>query len=56
MGHGIDYVNVGDLVGIAGVEELNIGFSIVSRALFVGMEQAVREMKQTIGMYSSRSA
>jgi len=48
MGHGLDYDNVGPIAEIAGVEELNIGFSIVSRALFVGLERAVREMKQAI--------
>jgi pyridoxine 5-phosphate synthase len=45
MGHGINYWNVQPIVGIAGVEELNIGHSIVSRAVLVGMERAVREMK-----------
>ena len=48
MGHGLDYDNVGPIAGLAGVEELNIGFSIVSRALFVGLERAVREMKQAM--------
>lgn len=48
MGHGLDYDNVGPVAGLVGVEELNIGFSIVSRALFVGLERAVREMKQAI--------
>jgi pyridoxine 5-phosphate synthase len=48
MGHGLDYVNVADIVRIAGVEELNIGFSIVARAVFVGMERAVRDMKDAI--------
>jgi pyridoxine 5-phosphate synthase len=45
MGHGLNYVNVHDIVAIPGVEELNIGHSIVSRAVLVGMERAVREMK-----------
>lgn len=48
-GHGLDYENVGPVAKLAGINELNIGFSIVSRALFVGMEQAVREMKKAIG-------
>lgn len=43
-GHGLDYRNVAEVVEIAEVEELNIGHSIVARALFVGFEQAVREM------------
>ena len=45
MGHGLNYHNVPDIVRIPGVEELNIGHSIVSRAVLVGMERAVREMK-----------
>jgi pyridoxine 5-phosphate synthase len=47
-GHGLDHENVGDIAPIDGMEELNIGFSIVARAIFVGMEQAVREMKQAM--------
>ena len=45
MGHGLNYWNVQPVVRIDGVEELNIGHSIVSRAVLVGMERAVREMK-----------
>ena len=48
MGHGLDYANVQAVAKIAGVEELNIGHSIVSRAVLVGMERAVREMKDAI--------
>jgi pyridoxine 5-phosphate synthase len=48
MGHGLNYTNVQAVVRIAGVEELNIGHSIVSRAVLVGMERAVREMKEAI--------
>lgn len=44
-GHGLDYNNVKDIIKIPGLEELNIGFSIVARSVFVGMRQAVREMK-----------
>jgi pyridoxine 5-phosphate synthase len=47
-GHGLNYWNVRPIVRIAGVEELNIGHSIVSRAVLVGMERAVREMKQVM--------
>ena len=43
-GHGLDYVNVRDVVAIAEIEELNIGHSIVARSIFVGFDQAVREM------------
>jgi pyridoxine 5-phosphate synthase len=45
MGHGLNYLNVQPIVRIRGVEELNIGHSIVSRAVLVGMVQAVRDMK-----------
>jgi pyridoxine 5-phosphate synthase len=48
MGHGLNYDNVGPVAQIPGVEELNIGHSIVSRAVLVGMERAVREMKEAI--------
>jgi pyridoxine 5-phosphate synthase len=48
MGHGLTYTNVQAVTCIHGVEELNIGHSIVSRAVFVGMERAVREMKNAI--------
>lgn len=43
-GHGIHYDNVAEVAAITEIEELNIGHSIVGRAIFVGMEQAVREM------------
>ena len=48
MGHGLNYTNVQAVARIAGVEELNIGHSIVSRAVLVGMERAVRDMKEAI--------
>ena len=48
MGHGLTYTNVQPIARIAGLEELNIGHSIVSRAVLVGMERAVREMKDAI--------
>lgn len=44
-GHGLTVRNVGSVAGIAEVEELNIGHSIVSRAVFVGIGEAVREMR-----------
>ena len=43
-GHGLDYHNVVPIARIAEIKEFNIGFSIVSRALFVGMKRAVHEM------------
>jgi pyridoxine 5-phosphate synthase len=47
-GHGLNYQNVGPVAAIAGMGELNIGHSIVSRAVMVGLERAVREMKTCI--------
>lgn len=47
-GHGLTYQNVYPVACIPGMEELNIGHTIVSRAALVGMERAVREMKQII--------
>jgi pyridoxine 5-phosphate synthase len=44
-GHGLDYNNVKAIVAISGITELNIGHAIICRALFTGLDQAVREMK-----------
>lgn len=44
-GHGINYHNVTQIAAIPGIEELNIGHAIVAHALFVGWDNAVREMK-----------
>ena len=43
-GHGLDYDNVTKIARIRGIEELNIGHSIISRAIFSGIENAVKEM------------
>lgn len=48
MGHGLTYRNVSPVAAIPHVAELNIGHSIVARALMVGFEEAVREMKRLI--------
>lgn len=47
-GHGLDYHNVRRVAQISTIEELNIGFSIIAQALFVGLGTAVREMKDLI--------
>jgi len=47
-GHGLTYVNVGPVVNLLEITEVNIGHSIISRALFVGIERAVREMKELL--------
>jgi pyridoxine 5-phosphate synthase len=48
-GHGLNYQNVRPVAQMAGMCELNIGHSIVARALMVGFQQAVKEMKVLIG-------
>ena len=47
-GHGLTYRNVQPVARIPHMGELNIGHSIVARALMVGFSQAVREMKQLV--------
>ncbi len=47
-GHGLSYGNIKKVAAIGGIEEFNIGHSIISRALLVGLERAVREMVELI--------
>ena len=47
-GHGLNYENIAPIAAIAAIGEFNIGHSIVSRAVFTGLEKAVREMKRLI--------
>jgi pyridoxine 5-phosphate synthase len=47
-GHGLTYTNVQPIARLPGMEELNIGFSIVARAVFAGLGPAVKEMKELI--------
>ena len=47
-GHGLTYHNIHPIAWIEQIEELNIGHSIISRAVFVGLENAVREMVELI--------
>lgn len=47
-GHGLDYKNTANIARIPEIEELNIGYSIIIRAVFVGLEAAVKEMLQLI--------
>ena len=53
-GHGLNYRNVGPVAAIAGMRELNIGHAIVSRAVFVGLREAVRQMRATIDASSGK--
>ena len=47
-GHGLTYRNVGALASIPEIEEFNIGHNIISRSVFIGLNQAVREMIEAI--------
>ncbi|HOL22105.1 MAG TPA: pyridoxine 5'-phosphate synthase [bacterium] len=47
-GHGLDYHNTAPVCRIKGIEELNIGYSIIGRAVFVGLERAVKEMLEIV--------
>lgn len=47
-GHGLNYKNVHRMKEIPGLVELNIGHSIISRAIFVGLEKAAKEMKELV--------
>ncbi len=47
-GHGLNYTNVRRIAQIPEVAELNIGHSIISRAALVGLDRAVREMKELV--------
>ncbi|WP_146393579.1 pyridoxine 5'-phosphate synthase [Allorhodopirellula solitaria] len=51
-GHGLTYANVRPVAAIAGMRELNIGHSIVSRAVMVGMKEAVAEMRRLLDSVS----
>ncbi|MDG2469832.1 MAG: pyridoxine 5'-phosphate synthase [Pirellulaceae bacterium] len=47
-GHGLNYQNVGPVAAIDEMQELNIGHSIIARSVFIGLEKAVRQMKELI--------
>ncbi len=47
-GHGLDYHNTAPVAALEGIEELNIGHAIVSRAVLMGLDRAVRDMKAII--------
>ena len=47
-GHGLTYRNVRPIAALEGMHELNIGHSIIARAIMVGLQQAVREMKELL--------
>jgi len=47
-GHGLTYQNVENIASIKGIEELNIGHTIIARSIAIGLKEAVREMKDLI--------
>jgi pyridoxine 5-phosphate synthase len=51
-GHGLNYHNVQAIAALPGISDLNIGHAIIARALFTGMQEAVREMKRLISEVS----
>ena len=55
-GHALNYFNVGPVARLEGIRELHIGHAIVSRAVFVGMREAVREMKRLMTAAASAAA
>ena len=55
-GHALNYFNVQPVAALPGVRELHIGHAIVSRALFIGMRDAVREMKELMTKAASSAA
>lgn len=48
-GHGLNYKNVKEIVKIKEIQELNIGQSIIARAVFVGLKEAILQMKELCG-------
>ncbi|MCL2334796.1 MAG: pyridoxine 5'-phosphate synthase [Endomicrobia bacterium] len=55
-GHGLDYDNIGQICLIPQMNEFNIGFAIIARAVFAGLENAVREMKEAIAKRQANAA
>jgi pyridoxine 5-phosphate synthase len=55
-GHGLTYRNVEPVAALGGFEEFNIGHSIVARAVFVGMQEAVRQMKALLDQALQKAA
>ena len=53
-GHGLNLENVADVAAIPGMLELNIGHSLIARAVFLGLERAVREMRERIQLVASK--
>jgi pyridoxine 5-phosphate synthase len=48
-GHGLDYANLAPVVGLPGLEELNVGHGVIARAVLIGLPAAVEELRAIIG-------
>jgi len=55
-GHGLTYRNIGPIAALGGFSEFNIGHSIIARSVFVGLREAVREMKRLIDRAMQQTA
>jgi pyridoxine 5-phosphate synthase len=55
-GHGITYRNVPELAAMPGFDEFNIGHTIIARAVFVGLREAVRQMKELLVLHAPKEA
>ena len=53
-GHGLTYYNIGPVAALPGLNEFHIGHSIISRAVFVGVREAVRKMKDLLLRYAPK--
>lgn len=53
-GHGLTYRNIGPVAALPGFHEFNIGHSIVARSIFMGMREAVAEMKRLLALHAPR--
>jgi pyridoxine 5-phosphate synthase len=51
-GHGLNYINIGSIAAIKDIEEVSIGHSIISRAVFTGLDRAIRDMIDLIQRFS----
>lgn len=49
-GHGLDYLNMKEFIAIREIDEVSIGHAVIARAVFVGLEQAVKEMRAIISL------
>lgn len=54
-GHGLNYQNVGQIAQIPDIDELNIGHGIIARAVFTGLDEAIREIKSIIQKASAKT-